>query len=548
VDAGRRGYGDFLILTRKKSKRLLPYVQALEAFRIPMEVSGAGAFAESREVRALALLLRALSDPQDAVPLVGALRGPLFGVSDRQLFAFKQAGGWFSIFCETDDGGAVTAALSVLRQYHRWTRVLPAPAAVERILEHTGYLALASTTPGGVEAGDLLHAVDRVRQVMEGGGTLAEAAEALEEDTETAGDIESLPLEPGRSAVVRLMNLHKAKGLEAPVVFLADPCGDRWRHVSKRVERHADGARGWFCIERDGDGYGNKVIAQPAEWEQKVEEELRYLDAEETRLRYVASTRARELLVIGRWAKPGNGRPWGTFDPFLADQPELPVPRKVSAPVVKAPKISVESRATANADRESAHGHVREATWSVTSVTAEARHIARMARPVEAMPDDPTQTVTADSPARRADAGLAWGTLIHGLLEHAMRHKAASREDLRRLARWLTVEEPQLRPVIDQALDTVERAARADFWPVAQSHVHAVETPFTVADARRLTNGVIDLLFESEAGWQVVDYKTDQALKDVRYAAQLEAYRSALRKMGCQVAGAMVVNVRTEPA
>ena len=132
--------------------------------------------------------------------------------------------------------------------------MLPPPAAVERMLEHTGYLALATTTPDGVEAGDLVHAVDRVRQVMERGASLAEAAQALETDAEDAGDIESLPLEPGRSAVVRVMNLHKAKGLEAKVVFLADPCGDRWRHVSKRVERHADGARGWFSIEKDGEG------------------------------------------------------------------------------------------------------------------------------------------------------------------------------------------------------------------------------------------------------------------------------------------------------
>ena len=43
--------------------------------------------------------------------------------------------------------------------------MLPAGAALDKILEHTGYLALAATTPGGVEAGDLLHAVDRVRQV-----------------------------------------------------------------------------------------------------------------------------------------------------------------------------------------------------------------------------------------------------------------------------------------------------------------------------------------------------------------------------------------------
>ena len=68
--------------------------------------------------------------------------------------------------------------------------------------------------------------------------------------------------------------------------------------------------------------------------------------------------------------------------------------------------------------------------------------------------------VTTDTSAHRADAGLAWGALIHGLLEHAMRHKSATREDLRRLAMWLIVDEPQLRPVIEDALDTVERAAQ----------------------------------------------------------------------------------------
>ena len=69
--------------------------------------------------------------------------------------------------------------------------------------------------PGGVEAGDLLHAVDRVRQVVEEGSSLADAADALEADTDESNEVESLPLESGRTDVVRVMNLHKAKGLEA---------------------------------------------------------------------------------------------------------------------------------------------------------------------------------------------------------------------------------------------------------------------------------------------------------------------------------------------
>ena len=61
-------------------------------------------------------------------------------------------------------------------------------------------------------------------------------------------------------------------------------------------------------------------------------------------------------------------------------------------------------------------------------MTAEARHIAKIARSEESDADDPTRVVVADTPSHRADAGMAWGTLIHGLLEHAMRHKNATRE------------------------------------------------------------------------------------------------------------------------
>jgi len=166
----------------------------------------------------------------------------------------------------------------------------------------------------------------------------------------------------------------------------------------------------------------------------------------------------------------------------------------------------------------------------------------------QAEADDATRVVTQDTPSHRADAGLAWGTLIHGLLEHAMRHKGATREDLRRLAMWLTVEELKLRAVMDDALDTVERAAMAEFWTVAQSHTRSVETPFTVTDGPGIRTGVIDLLYEACGEWWVVDYKTDQLLEDGRYAAQLESYGTALRQIGCSVASASLVSVRNERA
>src|SRR5439155_13427947 len=130
---------DFLILTRKKKDRIGPFADALEALNIPVEVSGAGAFGDSTEVRALTTLLRALADPQDPLSLIAVLRGPLFGISDTELFDFKQRGGWFSVFQDPDapgqPDGSVSFALAALNRYYRWTRVLPAAGALERVLE-----------------------------------------------------------------------------------------------------------------------------------------------------------------------------------------------------------------------------------------------------------------------------------------------------------------------------------------------------------------------------------------------------------------------------
>ena len=94
--------------------------------------------------------------------------------------------------------------------------------------------------------------MDRIRQVTEEGGTLADAAEALIEDLSSA-EVESVPLEPGRTNVVRVMNLHKAKGLEAPVVFLADPVrGWIGPHRRARRSRRAERPRLLRALAAEG--------------------------------------------------------------------------------------------------------------------------------------------------------------------------------------------------------------------------------------------------------------------------------------------------------
>ena len=342
---------------------------------------------------------------------------------------------------------------------------------------------MAATTPGGVDAGDVLHAIDRIRQVVEEGGSLSDAADSLEADSEATNEVESLPLEPGRTDVVRLMNLHKAKGLEASVVFLADPNGGFPVRVDDHIERRDLKARGWFKLvqKSEANPWGGRLLGEHADWAAHEAAELPYRLAEEDRLLYVAATRARELLVVSRWAGNHKLKAWGILNNFLASAKELPVPQSVLVQAVEPLDHSNEAQAESIAALSAAHDLVREPSWSITSVTAEARHIARMTRSADAAADDPTRVVGTDTPAHRADAGIAWGTLIHGLLEHAMRQQDATSDDLRRLGMWLTVEEPQLREVLDLAVDTVLQVSKADFWDEARKSEHSVETPFAFA-------------------------------------------------------------------
>lgn len=556
VDAKRRGFGDFLILTRKKKDRLTPYVTALEHLQIPVEVSGAGAFGDSVEVRTLALLLRALADPQDSVSLIGVLRGPLFGLSDRALFDYRQAGGSFSIFAESAANSAaaaaVASALASLGEMFRWTRVMPASAALERVLERTGYLALAATSPGGVEAGDLLHAVDRVRVVMEDGGSLIDAAAAMEEDALESSGVESLPLQSGRTDVVRVMNLHKAKGLEAPVVFLADPLGGLSSRVDIRIVRGEGGATGYLVIAKKSGEWGRTLLASPAHWDDLEAEELRYLSAEVERLLYVASTRAKDLCIVGRWDGNSKKAAWAALDAHLSLAGELQVPTGAKAPAAEKVNLTAAAAAKARAVVESSHIRVVAPSWSANAVTAETK-FKPVTRPGDA--SDPTSVVSEDTPSRRADAGVAWGTLMHGLLEHAMRHKTATRDDLRRLALWLTVEEVQLRPFIGEALDTVQAVANAEWWPVARAADECYEeAPLSVLESDgalpKVLTGTIDLVYRNGAQWQVIDYKTDAdagtADLNARYSAQIAAYERAWKKVAGGEITSTIVGVRND--
>jgi len=295
--------------------------------------------------------------------------------------------------------------------------------------------------------------------------------------------------------------------------------------VDIRIVRDGPHARGFFQLTRAFGEFQRTALGEPADWEAHEAAELEYVRAEELRLLYVAATRAKDLLVVSRWAKSGgkNTRSWGLLDSYLAGIAELKIPTvTLPAPGVL-PDLSPAARAAAQTVREERQRAAALPSWQVESVTATAHHAAP--------PGHPVQT----DRTREPDTGMAWGTLIHFLLENAMRGPKRDRAHLERLANWFTVDKPELRAVIPEALDTVEGVFASDFWRSAQAaQDRHVEVPFAVKvqaedGPLKILHGVIDLAFRTPAGWDLVDYKTDQITPGIdepvaRYRAQVRIY------------------------
>jgi ATP-dependent helicase/nuclease subunit A len=520
VTNGDYAWGDFLILTTKTAE-VRHYAAALEERAIPVESSG-GSAEESHWLGVLKGLLQVLADPHDAVETVGVLRGPLFGVSDQDLFLHRQAGGYFCLLGVDENSPghpSVNGALSTLLTSYRLSRDLPAGAGVERILETSGILALAACSdPGDGEVPSLLQWADKLRTATLEGRSLAQALR----DVELLKLERPVSLRTGRHNVVRVMNLHQSKGLQATVVFLAAPTNGMSRRADERIVRKDGHAQGFLALKRPGPfGAQGEIFAAPLDWEQHEAAEVEALEAERLRLLYVAATRAKDVMVVGRWSgSHGKAkRAWEPFDPFLEGVEELPWPC-ASIPV-PSQMVTIDDANTAYLERTAGWAQCATPSWSRSSVTATQRQETITVESAPAVPGERED---------RVDAGPAWGDLVHKLLEQAMRGPNRDRDHLTRLGRWFVFDSPELTDLVPLAVDTVMEVMETDFWREALANEERlVEVPFGVRgeDGRTLLFGVLDLAMKSGQEWQIVDYKSDLSPMEAlaqKYAGQIGSY------------------------
>jgi len=268
------------------------YAEALQARGIPHVLIGGKSFHEREEVATMRTALAAIEWPDDTLSLYATLRGSLFALSDAELLSFRTQFGRWHIFRIPDEVPGelegVRRSLEILRELSRLRNYQPISETVNQMLNLTRAHAGFALRPAGEQAlANVLHIAELARQYeTKGAVSFRGFVEELVDAAQRGEQSEAMIYEEG-SEGVRMMSVHRAKGLEFPIVILADiTC----KIAHEQPDRFLDSARNLCAVKLAG-WTPQQVIDHAAE------EHARDV-AEGIRLAYVAATRARDLLVV----------------------------------------------------------------------------------------------------------------------------------------------------------------------------------------------------------------------------------------------------------
>ena len=585
-----------------------PYVEALEARGVKHLLVGGKAFHDRDEIETLRAALMAIEWPDDQLSVFATLRGALFAVGDEELLEYQHICGRFHPFRipELLPSGLepVRDALTVLRALHTDRNRRPVSDTIASLLDHTRAHVGFVLRPGGEQAlANVLHVAELSRQYeLDGGLSFRGFVETLQEAAQGRQAAEAPILEEGSDGV-RLMTVHKAKGLEFPVVILADITA---RLTPWDASRHVDAAR-HVCALRIG-GWSPKDLNDHKAMELAREQK------EGERVAYVAATRARDLLVVPAvgdeeygegWVSPlnaaiypgegdrraqnaaagcpvfqrkdsvlvrPNGDPasrstvcpgehaigaagvahrvvWWSPEPealklgvqasFGLRRDDLIV-KDVAPEVVRRRLDAFESwKAARAADREAAS---RKSIDVVTATEAAASSLE-----LEAV--DPVLVISSVSGRKERPGGARFGSLVHALIADAP--LGADRDAV--LARLADAHGRIVGASPEEVAAAHEAVAAALAHPMLEAARRAAgdgqcyrETPVTFRlDTGAIIEGQVDLAYRDGGAWVVVDFKTDRELDGAldRYERQVTLYAAAIARSTGLPARAVLMRV-----
>ena len=575
-------YRDIVILLRNAAHRSADIAKVLEGEGIPVYSDADEQYFDLKEVRDMMTLCKVILNPMDDLTLLSALRCPCFGLTDEELALIRLRAGpkpafhdAFTACAKGEDALSAKCAsvIAVLSEWRFLSRNLPLDTFLWRLIEESGLYLQAGTEIEPEQARARLRLFTEEAQGENAQMTLADFV-TLRENAIRAGDRTTARTLSDQDDVVRIMTLHKSKGLQFPVVFMMECC--------RKFRLKAEGP-----VRCDGElGIAARAIsvdprvelpnpAMSAVTERAAERQK----SEEARLFYVGMTRARSRLYLlgaprdfdkflqGReatraalvrtqcmmdWALDaiGNANLAGeglkTVDgvPVLLRCPPLTGPAKAAEHALpRAPSMDL----TPPAHPLPAEGRQKRPPLN-TSVTALVRSMreaedqeerpATKRTPLEMQPEMRPRFLMEETHL----TGSERGTLLHRFLGLADLNLCLNGDPEGALK--LLEEQGMFSPAelsVLRSSGSMRHLRRFYTSPLAERMAKSKEVHREWEFNLRLHSaqgeylqGIIDLCFMEEGGWILCDYKTDrnspEELKAL-YQPQQALYRLALERI-----------------
>ncbi len=544
--------GHVALLFRKLTQAEV-YLDALRRHGIAYVIEGEKHFYRRQEVIDLINVLRVLDNPHDAIALVGVLRSPLGGLADRDVYDLRRAG-WFDYRQHRRlERWNHACAIPVRRLYeqlaglHQEIPALPLADAIQRIFDRLPLLDIAAASLHGEQAvANLLKAKQTAAALADRPHlTLSGFVDVMIARLEEQPDEAESPLVEESLDAVQVLTIHKAKGLEFPIVVLPGlhQGTGRERSVPSVSYDWSSGTYGLSLGDRHT--FGSVLIQE--KW--KLREE-----AERRRVLYVGMTRAKELLilsggltarsngenVLGLFQEIGDGEVGASATTALTigassiphtviAAPERKRPRRRGSDVSTGPPVDAAAIAALWQHRTSAWMTARRTPRHLTPTLMQRKEQVPVVRPARASGGE-------------ADISLIVGVLAHRILERwdFTREPALFGACIKpAVESFLGAEQPHLLPPVAESLrELLNFFGQSDLYArLRAATILGRELPFLMPwNDGQVMEGVIDVLYRLDGEVWIADYKTDAVTAEQapahaeRYRTQSEVYKTAVRQ------------------
>lgn len=299
-------YKDIVILLRTTANTANIYEKELNELNLPVFSDSSSSYFETEEIQTILAVLKIIDNPNSDIPLVTVMRSPIGNFTNNELVEIRLQSKnttFYEALCEIKNSNdksnlknKVTDFLNMLETWKQKQEFLALDELIWHIYESTDYYNIINSSPNGdLKTANLKLLFEKAKDYEKASFKgLYNFINYIDKISKSTGDGLSAKLIGENENVIRIMSIHKSKGLEFPVVFLCDT-GKHFniQDLNENILLHQDMGFGPKFID-----YDRKIEYNTLAKEAIKIKSLNEILSEEMRLLYVALTRAKEKIII----------------------------------------------------------------------------------------------------------------------------------------------------------------------------------------------------------------------------------------------------------